>query len=50
LGELGIKAVLTEDLFVVGLGDADKIVELGLYLRIPVLIIVQELRGKVIAV
>ena len=49
LVELGYKAVLTEDLFVVGLGDPDKVVELCRDLGVPVLVIVQKLRVQVIA-
>ena len=40
--ELGNEAILAEDLFVVGLGDPYKIVEFGLDLGIPVLVIVQQ--------
>ena len=43
LVELGDKAVLTEDLFVVGFGDPYKVVEFGLDLGVPVLVIVQKL-------
>ena len=47
LVELDDKAVLMEDLFVVGLGDPYKIVEFGLDLGIPVLVIVQQFRVQV---
>ena len=48
LVELGDESVLAEDLFVVGLGDADKVVKFGLDLGIPVLVIVQQLWIQVI--
>ena len=48
LVELGYKSVLAEDLFVVGFGDPDRVVEFGLDLGVPVLIIVQKLRVEVI--
>ena len=43
LVELGDKAVLSEDLTIVGLGDPYKIIEFGPDLGVPVLIIVQKL-------
>ena len=46
--ELGDEAVLAEDLFVVGFGDPDKIVEFGLNLGVPVFVIVQQLRVQVV--
>ena len=49
LVELSDEAVLAENLFVVGLGDPDKIVEFGLDLGVPVFIIVQKLRIQVVA-
>ena len=49
LVELGDKAVLAENLFVVGPGDADKVVEFALDLGVPVLVIVQQLGVEVIA-
>ena len=49
LVELGYKAVLAEDLFVVGLSDPYKIVEFGLDLGVPVLVIVQKLWVQVVA-
>ncbi len=41
LVELSDEAVLAEDLFVVGFGDTDEVVEFGLDLGVPVLVIVQ---------
>ena len=49
LVELGDKAVLAEDLFVVGFGDPYKVVEFGLDLSVPVLVIVQQLWVQVVA-
>ena len=49
LVELGDEAVLAEDLFVIGLGDPYEIIELGLDLGVPVLVIVQQLGVKVVA-
>ena len=49
LVELGDKAVLAEDLFVVGFGDPDEVVKFGLDLSVPVLVIVQQLWFQVIA-
>ena len=46
--ELGDEAVLAENLFVVGFGDSDKVVEFGLDLGVPVLVIVQKLWGQVV--
>ena len=40
---------LVEDLFVVSFGDPYKIVEFGLDLGVPVLVIVQQLRVQVVA-
>ena len=48
LVELGDEAVLAEDLFVVGFGDAGEVVEFGLDLGVPVFVIVQQLRVEVI--
>ena len=49
LVELGDEAVLAEDLQVVGFGDPYKVVEFGLDLGVPVLVIVQKLRIQVVA-
>ena len=40
---------MAEDLFVVGFGDTDEVVEFGLDLGVPVLVIVQQLRVQVVA-
>ena len=48
LVELGDKAILAEDLFVVGFGDPYKVFEFGLNLDVPVLIIVQKLWVQVV--
>jgi hypothetical protein len=49
LVELGDEAVLAEDLTVVGFSDPYEIVEFGLDLGVPVLVIVQKLWIQVIA-
>ena len=49
LVELGDKTILAEDLFVVGLGNSNKIVEFGLDLGVPVLVIVQQFWVQVVA-
>ena len=49
LVELGDKAVLAEDLFVVGPCDSNKVIEFGLNLGVPVLVIVQQFGGEVVA-
>ena len=49
LVELRDKAILAEDLFIVGLGDPYKVVEFGLDLGVPVLVIVQQLWVQVFA-
>ena len=49
LVELGDEAVLAEDLFVSFFGDPCKIVEFGLDLGVPVLVIVQKLGVQVVA-
>ena len=46
--ELGDEAVLAEDLSVVGLGDAYKIIKFSLDLRVPVFVIVQKPRVQVV--
>ena len=43
------EAVLAEDLFVVGFGDPYKVVEFGLDLGVPVLVIVQQFWIQVVA-
>ena len=48
LVELGDEAVLAEDLEIVGLCNADKVVEFGLDLGVPVFVIVQKLCIEVI--
>ena len=48
LVELGNKAVLAENLFVVSPGDSNKINEFGLDLGVPVFVIVQQLRVEVV--
>ena len=48
LVELGDEAVLAEDLFVVGFGDSNKVVEFGLDLGVPVFVIVQKLWVQVV--
>jgi hypothetical protein len=47
--ELSDEAVLAEDLFVVGFGDPNKVIELGLDLGVPVLVIVQKFRIQIVA-
>ena len=49
LVELGDEAVLAEELFVIFFGDPDKVVEFGLDLGVPVLVIVQKRRIQVVA-
>ena len=49
LVELGDEAVLTEDLFVVGFRDPEKVVDLGLDLGVPVFVKVQQLWIQVVA-
>ena len=49
LVELSDEAVLAEDLFVVGFGDADEVGEFGLDFGVPVLVIVQQLWVQVVA-
>ena len=49
LVEVYYEAVLAEDLFVVGFGNPCKVVEFGLDLCVPVLVIVQKLRVQIVA-
>ena len=49
LVELGNKAVLAENLFVIFFGDPYKVVEFGFNLGVPVLVIVQQLWIQVVA-
>ncbi len=49
LVELDDEAVLAKDIFVIIFGDSDEVIEFGLDLGVPVLVIVQQLRVQVIA-
>jgi len=46
---LGDESVLAEEFEVVGFGDWDEVSELGLNLTVPVLVIVEPFRVKILA-